>query len=105
MTSGVSDAFRKAFFPTPEEAREQKEFLQKLIEETTKESRAYLSQQGLNEDEISILEKLESEEASRVSRFQSYSNRDSLLRSGIITIERVKDDIRKYKEGKESDHS
>ncbi|WP_440109966.1 hypothetical protein [Paenibacillus sp. QZ-Y1] len=98
MANEVSNAFRLAFFPTPEEARRQKEFLHELIKESRGESRAYLSEQGLNEDEISILEELESEEASKVSRFQSYSNRDSLLRSGIITIERVKDDIRKYKE-------
>lgn len=98
MANEVSDAFRRAFHPTPEEARRQKEFLQELIKESREKSRTYLSQQGLNEDEISILEELESEEASKVSRFQSYSNRDDLLRSGIITIERVRDDIRKYKE-------
>lgn len=93
--------FRKAFKPTPEEI----ERSQKLVADYIAKRELFLTEKGLSHEEMAILEELDGKEAKSVRTFQSYCSRYDQLRYGWITVEQVKEDIRKYKEDKESDHS
>lgn len=94
-------SFKKAFKPTPEEI----ERSQKLVADYIAKRELFLTEKGLSHEEMAILEELDGKEAKSVRTFQSYCNRYDQLRYGWITVEQVKEDIRKYKEDKESDHS
>ena len=86
--------FNKVYFPTEEEKRKQDDCIQLLI----KEKNDYLLSQGLTIEEIELLERLESEEVRTLHSIQCYSSRYDLLKSGIITIDKVKNELELYKD-------
>ncbi|WP_411736077.1 hypothetical protein [Paenibacillus sp. M2] len=87
--------FRRSFKPTQEEIERSRRYVESVNAEIT----SHLIEKGLTEEEITLLEELEGKETQNLRSFQSYSNRHSLLKSGLITVELIKNDIRKYKEG------
>lgn len=84
--------FRKTFNPTPEEVAEQEIYLQKLIDE----DREFWLNKGLTLKEIELLHEMEVSETQHLRSFQTYVSRSSLISSGIISLESVKNDISKY---------
>ena len=83
--------FRRAFAPTPEEIKRAEEFLAKV----EREDNGYLRGLGFNDTDIEIIRVIESEETRHLCGFQSYSNRIDLLKSGIITVDDVRNDIKR----------
>lgn len=92
MSSGVNDALRRAFFPTPEELKKQNGFLENRMQER----REFLAGQGFSEEEQNLLQNLEVKETEQLRSFQSYESRYSLLRSGIITVDQIRRDLENY---------
>jgi tellurite resistance protein len=86
--------FRKAFKPTQEEIEQS----QKLVADYIAKREMFLTEKGLSHEEMTILEELDGKEAKSVRTFQSYCSRYDQLRYGWITVEQVKEDIKKHKE-------
>lgn len=86
--------FRKAFKPTPEEI----ERSQKLVADYIAKRELFLVEKGFSHEEMTILEELDGKEARLTRTFETYFSRYAQLRRGWITVEQVKEDIRKYKE-------
>lgn len=82
--------FRKAFAPTPEEIQRAQDFIARIEREETE----YLRSLGFNDTDIEIIRAIESEETRHLCGFQSYSSRIELLKSGIITVDDVRNDIK-----------
>ncbi|MDQ0168702.1 hypothetical protein [Paenibacillus tundrae] len=89
--------FRRTFHPTLEERRRAEAFLARI----EREESDYFRSHGFNDTDIEIIRAIESEETSQLSRFQSYSSRWSLLTNGIITIDNVRNDIKRRINGNE----
>ncbi|MCG7383338.1 hypothetical protein [Paenibacillus sp. ACRRY] len=83
--------FRRAFAPTPEEIQRAEEYLAKV----ERKDNEYLRSFGFNDTDIEIIRAIESEETQHLCGFQSYSSRIELLRSGIITVDDVRNDIKR----------
>jgi succinylarginine dihydrolase len=81
--------FRKAFAPTPEEIKRAQDIITRIEREETE----YLRSLGFNDTDIEIIRAIESEETQHLCGFQSYSSRTDLIRSGIITVGDVRNDI------------
>ena len=81
--------FRKAFFPTEEESRKQKELIRWLEQDEID----FWFSQGLTNDQISKLRQLEIEEYGKLNRHQFWISRKALVEDGIITISDVINDI------------
>lgn len=86
--------FRKAFKPTQEEIERSRQ----LVVDYIAKREQFLSGKGFNTEEMNILEEIDGKEARSVRTFQSYYSRYDQLRYGWITVEQVKEEIRKYKE-------
>lgn len=93
--------FRKAFKPTPEEIAR----AQKIIDHYAAKRERFLAEKGFNTEEMNILEEIDGKEAKSTRTFVTYYSRYDQLRFGWITVEQVKEDIRKYKEDTRDDHS
>jgi len=91
-------SFRKVFFPTEEETKKQQEFIENL----KKEDKEFWFSKGLTESEYNLLKELEIYECSDLRGFQSYYSRRSLLEGNIITLAKVRSDIKNGK-GETSD--
>ena len=87
--------FDKVMFPTKEDVRQQLE----LAKQTESENDKYYFELGFTKDEVNIIKEIEIREYKESHSLQVISSRKSLLESGIISIEDVKEDIRKYIEG------
>ena len=84
--------FRKAFFPTKEESEAQRKLLDYLFNEKVN----YLLSQGLSEYEIEVMIEMERKESLEIHRYQYWVSRYSLLESGIIAVDDIRNDIKKY---------
>lgn len=83
--------FRRAFAPTPEEIKRAEDFLAKV----EREESDYFRSLGFNDTDIEIIRGFETEETRHLCGMQSYSSRLDLLKSGIITVDDVRNDIKR----------
>lgn len=81
--------FRKTFFPTEDELKIYEDKLQSLNDER----KSYLKSLGFTDSDCIMIDNMESEEMTKLHKFQSYSSRYSLLQDGIITAHDVRRDI------------
>lgn len=77
--------FRKAFFPTEEETKQQARFIQQVELET----RIFWMKKGLSDHQYSALKAKEFDEINALHPYQEYASRKSLLESGIISLESI----------------
>lgn len=75
----------------------------KIVDDYVLKREMFLTEKGFSKDEISLLEELDGEDYEYRRPFQTYYSRYDRLVFGWITVEEVKQDIRKYKEEKEND--
>lgn len=89
--------FRKAFAPTPEEIKRAQDFTARIEREDTD----YLRNLGFNDTDIEVIRAIEAEETRHLCGIQSYSSRVGLIKSGIITVDDVRNDIKRRINGNE----
>ena len=85
---------RKAFTPTQEEIERSRH----LVVDYIAKREMYLAEKGFTTEEMNILEEIDGKEAKSVRTFETYYSRYDRLRFGWITVDQVKEDVRKYKE-------
>ncbi|WP_339306816.1 hypothetical protein [Paenibacillus sp. FSL R5-0519] len=89
--------FRKAFAPTPEEIKRAED----LIARIEREESDYFRSLGFSDTDIEIIRAIEAEETRHLCGFQSYSSRIDLIKSGIVTVDDVRNDIKRRINGNE----